>query len=88
MPGIARCLIYHVGPCQVLHPLLGFFGLDNRKMARPLNMRRSKKKVTQGGPGQTTVPLTPPQVAELYGFPGPPQGFNQTIGPTSGNMAR
>jgi hypothetical protein len=49
-------------------------------MARPMNMRRSKKKVTQGGPGQTTVPLTPPQVAELYGFPGPPQGFNQTIG--------
>jgi hypothetical protein len=21
MPGIARCLIYHVAPCQILHPL-------------------------------------------------------------------
>jgi kumamolisin len=67
-------------PANIADIVEGVFGLDNRKMARPMNMRRSKKKVTQGGPGQTTVALTPPQVAELYGFPGPPQGFNQTIG--------
>ena len=66
-------------PSNIAEIVEGVFGLDNRKMARPMNMR-SKKKVTQGGPGQTTVPLTPPQVAKLYGFPAPPQGLNQTIG--------
>jgi len=65
-------------PANIADIVEGVFGLDNRKMAKP-NIS-SKKKVTPGGSGQPTVPLTPPQVAELYGFPTPPQEFNQTIG--------
>ena len=65
-------------PANIADIVEGVFGLDNRKMAKP-NIS-SKKKVTPGGSGHTTVPLTPPQVAELYGFPTPPQDFNQTIG--------
>ena len=65
-------------PANIADIVEGVFGLDNRKMAQP-NIS-SKKKVIPGGSGQTTVPLTPPQVAELYGFPTPPQEFNQTIG--------
>ena len=44
----------------------GVFGLDNRKMAKP-NIS-SKKRLTLGDSGHTTAPLTPPQVAKLYGF--------------------
>jgi kumamolisin len=40
----------------------GVFGLDNRQQARPLYRQFS-------GPAQSTTPLTPPQVASLYGFP-------------------
>ncbi|MBV9644648.1 MAG: S8/S53 family peptidase [Verrucomicrobia bacterium] len=65
-------------PANIADIVEGVFGLDNRKMAKP-NIS-SKKKLTPGGSGHTTVPLTPPQVAKLYGFPAPPEGFNQTIG--------
>jgi subtilase family serine protease len=72
-------------PANIAEIVEGVFGLDNRKMARPMNMMSKivgpmKKVIEGGGPGLTTVPLTPPQVAQLYGFPAPPQGFNQTIG--------
>lgn len=66
-------------PANIAPIVEGIFGLDNRKMAQPMNVR-SAQKVTQGGPGQATVPLTPPQVAKLYEFPAPPEGFDQTIG--------
>jgi kumamolisin len=65
-------------PANIADIVEGVFGLDNRKMARPMIMR--SKKVTEGGPAQTTMPLTPPQVAKLYGFPPPPHGFSETIG--------
>ena len=47
------------------------YGLDNRQLARPLSRAAAA--------GQATTPLTPPEVANLYGFPaGPATG--QTIG--------
>ena len=61
----------------------GVFGLDNRKMAKPLH-RIGRKDTIDGPrdatPAQTTVPLTPPQVAQLYGFPTSPNAAGQTIG--------
>ena len=50
-------------PANIAPIVEGIFGLDNRKMAQPMNVR-SAQKVTQGGPGQATVPLTPPQVGK------------------------
>jgi len=50
----------------------GVFGLDNRRMARALNVV---------GPTQATTPLTPPQVAKLYNFPSVSSTVsNETIG--------
>ena len=47
------------------------YGLDNRQLARPLSRAAAA--------GQATTPLTPSEVANLYGFPaGPATG--QTIG--------
>ncbi|MBV9275400.1 MAG: S8/S53 family peptidase [Verrucomicrobia bacterium] len=66
-------------PANIAEIVEGIFGLDNRKMARPM-ITRSKKTVTQAAPGQSIMPMTPPQVAQLYGFPTPPEGFDQTIG--------
>jgi kumamolisin len=66
-------------PANIAEIVEGVFGLDNRKMARPMIIK-SSKKLTQAAPGQTTMPLTPPQVAQLYEFPAPPEEFNQTIG--------
>lgn len=54
----------------------GVFGLDNRRMAKP-HVRRKGTKPTQGT--TATVPLTPPQVAQLYGFPVTPNAAGQTI---------
>ena len=53
----------------------GVFGLDNRRMARP-HVRKRGAKATLG---QGTVPLTPPQVVQLYGFPTSPNAAGQTI---------
>jgi kumamolisin len=61
-------------PADLVGIIEGVFGLDNRQMARPL-FRRSVK------PAQLTAPLTPPQVAKLYGFRPPAQNRSgQTIG--------
>ncbi len=57
----------------------GVFGLDNRQMARPLH-RRTDIRSADLPPTQATVPLTPPQVAQLYGFPVSPNASGQTIG--------
>ena len=66
-------------PVDLVDIVEGVFGLDNRKMARPLN-KRSGLKAAEASPDQATVPLTPPQVAQLYGFPTSPNASGQTIG--------
>jgi kumamolisin len=58
-------------PAHLADIVEGVFGLDNRRMARQV--------ATAAGPAQATVPLTPPQVSQLYGFPGG-DGAGQTIG--------
>jgi len=59
-------------PSELSSIVEGVFGLDNRRMARALNVV---------GPAQATTPLTPPQVAKLYNFPAVPSAVsNQTIG--------
>jgi hypothetical protein len=65
-------------PADLVDVVEGVFGLDNRRMARPLYKRTSSS--VQTGPAQNAVPLTPPQVATLYDFPTPPNGTGQTIG--------
>jgi hypothetical protein len=64
----------HDGPVRLPRGLAevvqAVFGLDNRRMAFRL-----------GGPSLTISPLTPPDVARLYGFPSVPAGIGgQTIG--------
>jgi hypothetical protein len=54
----------------------GVFGLDNRQMARPLIAQAT----AAAAPAQATIPLTPPIVAGLYGFPTSPNAAGQTIG--------
>lgn len=66
-------------PSEIADIVEGVFGLDNRKMAKPL-YKKSGLKVTEASPAQATVPLTPPQVAQLYGFPTSPNASGQTIG--------
>jgi len=66
-------------PADIADIVEGVFGLDDRKMARPL-CKRSGITAAQASPAQATVPLTPPQVAKLYGFPTSPNGSGQTIG--------
>jgi hypothetical protein len=57
-------------PRDIVHLVSAVFGLDNRRVA-----------FHGGGPGVTISPVTPPQVAELYGFPSvPPAISSQTIG--------
>lgn len=66
-------------PAELANIVEGVFGLDNRKMAEP-HCRISHKKNTEATPAQATIPLTPPQVAQLYGFPTSPNAAGQTIG--------
>ena len=66
-------------PATLANIVEGVFGLDNRKMAAPL-LKRSGLKTAEASPAQATVPLTPPQVAQLYGFPTLPNATGQTIG--------
>jgi kumamolisin len=49
-------------PAELTDVIEGVFGLDNRRQAAPLYQ-------TVTGPAQNITPLTPPQVATLYGFP-------------------
>jgi kumamolisin len=71
------------GSIQVPAPLVniveGIFGLDNRKMAAP-QLKVNGSPAAQASPAQATVPLTPPQVAQLYNFPTSPNAAGQTIG--------
>ena len=59
-------------PTEIADIIEGVFGLDNRKMAAPQFKRNA--------PVLATVPLTPPQVAQLYGFPTSPNASGQAIG--------
>jgi len=65
-------------PSDIADIVEGVFGLDNRQMARPL-IHRNGSKAADASPVQATVPLTPPQVAKLYGFPTSPNATGQTI---------
>lgn len=73
----------HIHVPAALQPIVeGVFGLDNRRMARPLfAMARAPdaqaRMAAQASPAQT--PLTPPQVAALYDFP-TSGAAGQTIG--------
>ena len=72
-------------PHEIADIVDGVFGLDNRKMAGP-HIRIGAAPVAEaspaagGSPAQATVPLTPPQVAQLYNFPTSPNASGQTIG--------
>jgi len=63
-------------PSNLANIVEGVFGLDNRQMARPLIARASEAVMG----AQASVPLTPPIVAGLYGFPTSPNAAGQTIG--------
>jgi len=65
-------------PNDIADIVEGVFGLDNRQMARPL-IHKNGSKAAGASPVQATVPLTPPQVAALYGFPTTPNAAGQTI---------
>ena len=80
-------------PANLTGIVEGVFGLDNRRMARPLlriseppveldskPRGKTRASVTNNSPVQATVPLTPPQVARLYNFPASPNATGQTIG--------
>jgi hypothetical protein len=66
-------------PSDIADIVEGVFGLDNRQMAKPL-IKISDQKASDISPAQATVPLTPPQVAQLYNFPTSPNASGQTIG--------
>jgi hypothetical protein len=66
----------------------GVFGLDNRSVLSPhYRSHEAGARPTAGAGGPTdsplspqgTTPLTPPQVAQLYGFPTSPTAAGQTI---------
>jgi hypothetical protein len=66
-------------PSDLVPIVEGVFGLDNRRMAKPLLSRTDVKSIKGAKPTANTSPLTPPQVAKLYNFPtNSAQG--QTIG--------
>jgi subtilase family serine protease len=69
-------------PADLVGVVEGVFGLDNRRMAKPLFRRSaSSAKSKRGRKKIHPVPLTPPQVAGLYDFPPPPQNLSgQTVG--------
>jgi kumamolisin len=58
----------------------GVFGLDNRRMARPLLGRKSPATAQSGIEAGAITPVTPPQVAKLYNFPAQSNAAGQTIG--------
>jgi len=66
-------------PADIADIVEGVFGLDNRRMAHP-QIKKSGRKAADASPAQSTVPLTPPQVAKLYNFPSSPNAAGQTIG--------
>ncbi|HTD34213.1 MAG TPA: protease pro-enzyme activation domain-containing protein [Candidatus Elarobacter sp.] len=75
-------------PAAIADLVEGVFGLDDRQMAQPLNMRaravtapaRAATATTTAGPALSITALTPPQVAGLYRFPTPLHAAGQTIG--------
>ena len=50
-------------PADLVDAVEGVFGLDNRRQAKPLF------RIADSSVAQNVTPLTPPQVASLYGFP-------------------
>jgi kumamolisin len=64
-------------PAAIADIVEGVFGLDNRKMLLP--HFAMSKKTADAASTDGTMPLTPPQVAQLYNFPTWP-ATGQTIG--------
>jgi len=58
----------------------GVFGLDNRRMARPLLGRSSPPTGQDPAQAGVITPVTPPQVAKMYNFPASANATGQTIG--------
>jgi kumamolisin len=64
-------------PAELAPIVVGVFGLDNRPQART-HFRLSKHGVKPKGKG-AAASFTPPQVAQLYGFPSQVDGTGETI---------
>ena len=56
----------------------GVFGLDNRRMAKPLIAKVGQASEQGAGPALGTSPMTPTQMSQLYNFP-QVGGHGQTI---------
>ena len=56
-------------PAELVPVVEGVFGLDNRRMAKPLLARADAARIKGATPAQGTSALTPLQVAKLYDFP-------------------
>jgi kumamolisin len=68
-------------PAKLAGVIEAVFGLDNRRMAKPLFRRSNATTKSKRGRKVHLVPMTPPQVARLYGFPLPPKNLSeQTVG--------
>ncbi len=63
-------------PATIADIVEGVFGLDNRRMARP--GARIRAKSADATSSNATIPMTPPEIAQLYNFPQRADG--QTIG--------
>ena len=71
----------HIHLPHNLAPLVeGVFGLDNRRMARPLLGRTQPGQAPRAPLAGVITPVTPPQVAKLYNFPASASAAGQTIG--------
>ena len=65
-------------PTELVAIVEGVFGLDNRRLARPLFRLAAPAGIAQ--PAQAAQAMTPPQVAGLYGFPAGTGAVGQCIG--------
>jgi Pro-kumamolisin, activation domain/Repeat of unknown function (DUF346) len=66
-------------PDEMAEIVEGVFGLDNRRMARPL-LGQSSPSAAGAPLGGVITPVTPPQVAKMYNFPTAAKAVGQTIG--------
>jgi kumamolisin len=68
-------------PAKLAGVIEAVFGLDNRRMAKPLFRHSANTVKSKRRRKVHLVPLTPPQVAKLYDFPPPSENLSeQTVG--------
>lgn len=67
-------------PAELNDVVKAVMGLDNRPQAQPHLRRRPIPDATHSRTGQEPGTFTPPQVAQIYGFPQNADGSGQTIG--------